>query len=79
MKFSVLSMRNMLAGKSRRDVAPIDHTERRRVTFISVDLESQENLVCNFDRILAKENIVYIRASCGIFIEKTDEISRTLH
>jgi hypothetical protein len=33
------------------DVAPIDHTERRHdVTFISVDVESQEDL-CTFGKI----------------------------
>jgi hypothetical protein len=44
------------------DVAPIDHTERRHdVTFISVDVESQENLCKIFYRILANEIIVYMR------------------
>jgi hypothetical protein len=57
--FDNLLMRNMLVGNP-TDVAPIDHTERRHdVTFISVDVESQENLYTIFYRILAKENIVY--------------------
>jgi hypothetical protein len=48
-------MRNMPENPT--DVAPIDHTERRHdVTFISVDVESQENLY-NFLQILAKEKL----------------------
>jgi hypothetical protein len=40
-----------------KDVAPIDHTERHHdVTFISVDVELQENMCTIFYRILAKEN-----------------------
>jgi hypothetical protein len=73
----------LVCRKTWKTVAPIDHTERRHdVTFISVDVESQENLCKIFYRILTKENKRkhrLLRASCGIFIEKTDEISRTLH
>jgi hypothetical protein len=52
-------MTNLLTGKS-TDVAPIDHTERcHDVTFISVDVESQENRCTIFYRIFAKENCLY--------------------
>jgi hypothetical protein len=55
-----------------------NHTEsRHNVTFFSVHVASRENLCSLFYRILAKESIAW--ASCGIFIEKTDEISGTLH
>jgi glutathione peroxidase-family protein len=57
----------------------IDHTERRHdVTFISVEVESQDNRCTILYRSLAKENIVYASILWN-FHRKTDEISITWH
>jgi hypothetical protein len=57
----------------------IDHTERcHDDTFISVDVESQENLRTIFNRIFAKENIVYMSILWN-FHQKNWWVSRTLN
>jgi hypothetical protein len=80
--FSILKTHGQWGARTHdeaKDGAPIDQTERRHdVTLISVDVESQENLCTIFYRFWQRKTLS-MWASCGIFIEITDEILRTLH